>query len=108
MTTHTLDVSDTSFDAEVLQAAQPVLVDFWGSFCAPCKILAPILDTVAQGMAGKVTVAKLNIEENPLIPSKYGVRAVPTLMVFKGGKPIATKVGAMQKAQLVQWLETLV
>ena len=85
-----------------------VLVDFWAEWCGPCKMIAPALEEIAGDMKGKVTVAKLNIDDNPHTPAKYGVRGIPTLMVFKGGQVAATKVGALPKSQLVQWLESVI
>ena len=97
-------VSDDTFDVEVLQSTTPVLVDYWAEWCGPCKMIAPILDDVAKEYAGKLKVAKLNIDENPMTPGRYGVRGIPTLMVFKDGKVTATKVGAMPKSKIVEWL----
>ena len=91
-------VSDTSFDAVVLSASEPVLVDFWAEWCGPCKMIAPFLDDLATDMVGRVSVAKVNIDENPQIPRKYGVRGIPTMILFKGGQVAATKIGALPKA----------
>ncbi len=99
-------VTDASFDQEVLSAEGPVLVDFWADWCGPCKMIAPILDEIAGEYAGKVRVAKLNIDENPGTPPKYGVRGIPTLMLFKGGNVEATKVGAVSKSQLTAFLDS--
>ena len=99
-------VSDTSFDAEVLRAMEPVLVDFWAEWCGPCKMVAPFLDELAGDMAGKVTVAKVNIDENPETPRKYGVRGIPTMILFKNGQVAATKIGALPKSKLYQWVES--
>ncbi len=101
-------VSDTSFDDDVLKAGQPVLVDFWAEWCGPCKAIAPALEDLAQEMSGRVSIAKLNIDENPKTPSQYGVRAIPTLMIFKDGQVAATKLGAVSKTQLQQWVESVV
>jgi thioredoxin 1 len=101
----TTKVSDATFDADVLKSEGPVLVDFWAEWCGPCKTIAPVLDELAQSMAGKVTVAKLNIDENPQTTRKYGVRGIPTLLLFKGGQVAATKIGALPKSKLVEWVE---
>ncbi len=98
--------SDASFESEVLQSSEPVLVDFWAEWCGPCKMLSPIVDEVSTDLQGRVKVVKVNIDENPHTPTKYGVRGIPTLMLFKGGSLAATKVGALPKAQLMQWVES--
>ena len=97
-------VTDASFDTDVLQASAPVLVDFWAEWCAPCKTIAPALDELAAEFAGKVTIAKLNIDDNPLTPTKFGVRGIPTLMLFKNGTVAATKIGALPRKALHDWL----
>ncbi|WP_018873904.1 thioredoxin TrxA [Thioalkalivibrio sp. ALJ16] len=97
--------SDAGFDEDVLKADQPVLVDYWAEWCGPCKMIAPILDEIAEEYAGKVKVAKLNIDENPSTPPKYGIRGIPTLMLFRGGDVEATKVGALSKSQLTAFLD---
>jgi thioredoxin 1 len=99
-------ISDATFDSEVLKADGPVLVDFWAEWCGPCKMIAPILDDVSKDYAGKLKVAKLNIDENPGTPPKYGIRGIPTLMLFKGGNVEATKVGAVSKSQLTAFIDS--
>jgi thioredoxin 1 len=101
-------VSDDSFDSDVLKASGPVLVDFWAEWCGPCKMIAPALIEIAQELDGRLTVAKMNIDENPLTPQKYGVRGIPTLMLFKDGQVAATKVGALPKNQLADWVESVI
>jgi len=98
-------VSDASFEADVLKADQPVLVDFWAEWCGPCKQIAPALDEIAKEMDGQVTIAKINVDQNGGIPSKYGVRGIPTLMLFKNGQVAATKVGALSKTALQDWIK---
>ena len=103
----TKHISDAEFDGEI-NGKGPVLVDFWAEWCGPCKQIGPVLDEIANEMAGKLTVAKVNIDNNPESPQKYGVRGIPTMILFKDGKPVATKVGAIPKGQLVEWLNGLV
>ena len=102
---HTIHVSDASFEADVLKAAGPVLVDFWAEWCGPCKMIAPALDEIARDLGGKLTVAKINIDHNQQTPKRYGVRGIPTLMIFKDGQVAATKIGNMPKRQLADWVE---
>ena len=104
----TQKVSDASFEADVLKAPGPVLVDFWAEWCGPCKAIAPALEELATTMDGKVIVAKINIDDNPATPKKYGVRGIPTLMLFKGGQVAATKIGALPKSKLVEWVESVI
>lgn len=103
-----VNVSDKDFENEVLKADGPVMVDFWAEWCGPCKALSPIVDEVANEMSGKIKVVKVNIDENPNAPTKYGVRGIPTLMVFKDGELVDTKVGGMPKSQLSAWLNGVV
>jgi thioredoxin 1 len=104
MSEHIKNVSDVSFDADVLKSSQPVLVDYWAAWCGPCKMIAPMLEEVSAEYAGKVTIAKLNVDENPETAAKFGIRGIPTLMLFKDGKVAATKVGALSKSQLTAFL----
>ncbi|MDH1624879.1 thioredoxin TrxA [Shewanella xiamenensis] len=98
-------LSDDSFENDVLKADLPVLVDFWAEWCGPCKMIAPILDDVAEEYAGRVTIAKLNVDQNNVSPAKYGVRGIPTLLLFKNGELVATKVGALSKTQLKEFID---
>jgi thioredoxin 1 len=98
-------VTDDSFGLDVLQADTPVLVDYWAEWCGPCKMIAPILDEVSKSYEGRLQIAKMNVDENREVPGKYGIRGIPTLMLFKGGELAATKVGALSKAQLTAFLD---
>jgi thioredoxin 1 len=104
MSANTVAVTDDSFDRDVLQSKQPVLVDFWAEWCGPCKMIAPALEEIAGEYKDRLTVAKVNIDDNPMVPNNYAVRGIPTLILFKDGKPAATKVGALPKSQLKDWV----
>jgi thioredoxin 1 len=99
-------VTDDSFESEVLKSSEPVLVDYWADWCGPCKMIAPVLDEIADEYRGRVKVAKLNIDENPNTPPRYGIRGIPTLMLFKNGEVEATKVGAVSKSQLTAFIDS--
>ena len=105
MSDNTKPVTDQSFAQDVLQASGPVLVDFWAEWCGPCKMIAPALEELGAEFKGQLTVAKVNIDENPLTPNNYAVRGIPTLILFKDGKPASTKVGALPKSQLREWVK---
>ena len=102
----TISVTDDSFEADVLKADKPVVVDFWAEWCGPCKQIAPALDEIAAEMADQIVVAKVNIDDNPGTPGKYGVRGIPTLLLFKDGEIVSQKVGAVPKNQLVEWVQS--
>jgi len=98
-------VSDASFEADVLKSSSPVLVDYWAEWCGPCKMIAPVLDEVAGDYQGRLQIAKVNVDDNREVPAKFGIRGIPTLMIFKNGELAATKVGAMSKAQLTAFID---
>ena len=99
-------VTDDSFEEEVLKSDKPVLVDFWAAWCGPCKMIAPVLDELAESYAGKIKIAKLDVDGNKEIPGKFNIRGIPTLIIFKNGEPDSTKVGALSKAQLVEFVDS--
>lgn len=105
MSANTVAVTDSSFEQDVLKAEGPVLVDFWAEWCGPCKMIAPALEEIGAEFQGRVKVAKVNIDSNPESPTQFGVRSIPTLIVFKDGKPVAQQLGAMPKSQLKAWVE---
>ncbi len=106
MSKNIVHVSDESFEQEVLNATEPVLIDYWAEWCGPCKMIAPILDELAQEYGEKIKIAKLNIDENPQTPPRYGIRGIPTLMLFRNGNVEATKVGAVSKSQLAAFIDS--
>lgn len=100
-------VTDDSFESDVLKSNEPVLVDYWAEWCGPCKMIAPVLDEIAGEYAGKIKVAKLNIDDNPNTPPRYGIRGIPTLMLFKEGQVAATRIGALPQGKLFEWVESV-
>lgn len=106
MSEQILQLTDDSFEEDVIKSSSPVLVDYWAEWCGPCKMIAPILEEIASEYDGKITVAKLNIDDNPQTPPKYGIRGIPTLMLFKDGNVEATKVGALSKSQLTAFIDS--
>lgn len=106
MSDNIIHVSDDGFDNDVLKSQEPVLVDFWAEWCGPCKMIAPVLEEIASEYSGKIKIAKLNIDDNPATPPKYGIRGIPTLMLFKNGNVEATKVGAVSKSQLAAFIDS--
>lgn len=106
MSEHIKHISDASFENDVVKSDTPVLVDYWAEWCGPCRMIAPLLDEVAQEFKGRVTVAKMNVDENQATPAKFGIRGIPTLMMFKNGAVVGTKVGAVSKSQLTAFVES--
>ncbi|MEJ2396345.1 MAG: thioredoxin TrxA [Candidatus Thiodiazotropha sp.] len=106
MSEHIVHVTDDSFESDVLKSSEPVLIDYWAEWCGPCKMIAPVLDDIATEYSGRLKVAKLNIDDNPNTPPRYGIRGIPTLMLFKNGEVEATKVGAVSKSQLVAFIDS--
>jgi len=102
-----LHVDDNEFEAKVLKSDVPVLVDFWAEWCGPCRQISPVLEEIAKEKAGKITVAKVNIDKNPGTPQKFGVRGIPTLIMFKGGQAVSTKVGSLPKSKLIEWIDSV-
>lgn len=103
----TVSVTDQNFQTEVLESAEPVIVDFWAEWCGPCKMMSPIVDEASESLKGKVRVVKINIDENPNVPTQYGIRGIPTFIVFKNGEAVETRVGGMSRAQFSDWVAKL-
>ena len=103
----TISVTDQNFQTEVLESSEPVVVDFWAEWCGPCKMMSPIVDEASDALKGKVKVVKINIDENPNIPTQYGIRGIPTFIAFKDGQAVETKVGGMSKSQFTDWVSKL-
>lgn len=104
----TANVSDDDFETEVLNASEPVVVDFWAEWCGPCKAIGPALEEISEDMNGQVKITKLNIDDNPNVPGKYGIRAIPTIMIFKNGEVAATQTGALPKNKLADWIKSAI